>query len=352
VSTNYLAGQRAGLTIVPGDLAAGINPTQNEDVSPVEYGELRGGDVSSRDSVGIQDNAVELEDIIYIQNNFNQDTTVVGNRDIGDVNGNGRVEFGDLLVAAGNFNEEGVPPVFTKPAAKDNAGAKVRLQGIPDRVIAGQQFEVEVWAQNVADLRGYEMTLRIDPAELRLVNGPDVLTEGQFLRSADPGASTIFFTQEDRKGTILVNALLGNRQTATGDGELLRVKLEAVRDVEHPAIALDDVKLGNSAGVVTTVGQVALVPQEFGLQQNYPNPFNPETSIRFQLPEDSHVSLKIFNMLGQEVRTLASEPLTAGFYNLRWDGRNAAGLRVASGVYIYQIRAGDFVASRKMLLLK
>ena len=88
------------------------------------------------------------------------------------------------------------------------------------------------------------------------------------------------------------------------------------------------------------------------MDQNIPNPFNPVTNIRFQLPEDSRVSLKIFNILGQEVKTLVGEAMAAGFYTMRWDGTNAHGLKVASGVYIYQLKAGTFEASQKMLLLK
>jgi hypothetical protein len=89
------------------------------------------------------------------------------------------------------------------------------------------------------------------------------------------------------------------------------------------------------------------VPHQFGLVQNYPNPFNPSTTIQLSLPKRGHVELKVYNMLGEKVATLVNEEKFAGTYSIQW---NAGG--VASGVYYYRLQAGDFVASKKLLLLK
>ena len=86
---------------------------------------------------------------------------------------------------------------------------------------------------------------------------------------------------------------------------------------------------------------------EFWLSQNYPNPFNPGTTIKFSIPSFEFVTLKIYNILGQEVATLVSKKLKAGSYNYSW---NAGSL--ASGVYIYNIQAGAFQEVRKMVYLK
>ncbi len=94
------------------------------------------------------------------------------------------------------------------------------------------------------------------------------------------------------------------------------------------------------------------LPETFALHQNYPNPFNPETQIAYDLPEDAPVSLKIYNLMGQEVKTLVDENKPAGTYTIRWDGRSNAGARVASGIYVYVLRAGDFTKSQRMTLLK
>ena len=85
----------------------------------------------------------------------------------------------------------------------------------------------------------------------------------------------------------------------------------------------------------------------FILYQNYPNPFNPTTTIKFDLPKTSQVTLKVFNTLGEEVATLVSERLSAGSYSCEWDASN-----LASGIYPYRLQAGDYVETKKMIILK
>ena len=105
-----------------------------------------------------------------------------------------------------------------------------------------------------------------------------------------------------------------------------------------------------------------VLPRDFALLQNYPNPFwsaatsraagNPETKIRFALPQTRHVVLKIFNLLGKEIRTLLEAEYQAGYHQILWDGKDKSGKPVASGVYLYQLRVGDFSQIKKMSLLR
>jgi hypothetical protein len=91
---------------------------------------------------------------------------------------------------------------------------------------------------------------------------------------------------------------------------------------------------------------------QFRLEQNIPNPFNPTTVIRFTVPEDALVSLKVFDVAGRLVRTLASEKRQANHYEIQWDGRDGRGQQVASGVYFYRLIAGKYRDTKKMLMLK
>lgn len=93
-----------------------------------------------------------------------------------------------------------------------------------------------------------------------------------------------------------------------------------------------------------------LPPKNYDLYQNSPNPFNPETKIRYQIPEEGWVSLYIFNMKGQVVRTLVAGKRKAGYNTEIWDGRNDRGELMASGIYIYQITTNDFKKTKKMIL--
>lgn len=104
---------------------------------------------------------------------------------------------------------------------------------------------------------------------------------------------------------------------------------------------------------LTAIGKPAKVVREFKLNQNYPNPFNPTTTISFSLPEASRVTLAVYNVLGQKVRTLINNQLaTAGFHAKQWDGRDDAGRQVASGIYFYKLEAGNFSSIKKMVLMK
>jgi hypothetical protein len=102
------------------------------------------------------------------------------------------------------------------------------------------------------------------------------------------------------------------------------------------------------AEMVTSVerGQNVL-PTYISLEQNYPNPFNPSTTIRYGLPARSHLSLTVFNTLGQEVATLVNETEDAGFHDVRFDGTG-----LASGVYFYRLEAGNFIQTRELILLR
>jgi hypothetical protein len=108
-------------------------------------------------------------------------------------------------------------------------------------------------------------------------------------------------------------------------------------------------------GVITGVNHSDELPLAFSLNQNYPNPFNPSTTIIYQLPTTSYVTIKIFDILGREVETLTDGLQPAGIHNLQWDGKNHA-----SGVYCYRLQARpteggqarDFTATKKLMLLR
>lgn len=103
---------------------------------------------------------------------------------------------------------------------------------------------------------------------------------------------------------------------------------------------------------VSVDNDLADIPKEFKLFQNYPNPFNPTTKIRYHLPQVGLVKLIIYNLMGQEVKTLVDEIQQPGIYKIDWDSKNQNGLLVGSGLYLVQMSAEDFTTTRKILLLK
>tara|TARA_A100000164_G_C21782363_1_gene711658 strand:- start:253 stop:1041 length:789 start_codon:yes stop_codon:yes gene_type:complete len=100
------------------------------------------------------------------------------------------------------------------------------------------------------------------------------------------------------------------------------------------------------------VGDPGYVPVVFSLAQNYPNPFNPVTKIGYGIAEDAVVTISVYNLIGERVATLVNESKNPGYYFTNWDSKNDLGMPVSAGMYIYQIRAGEYVKSRKLILLK
>jgi hypothetical protein len=97
---------------------------------------------------------------------------------------------------------------------------------------------------------------------------------------------------------------------------------------------------------------VGNLPTNYSLSQNYPNPFNPTTAIQFQVPKTSLVSIKIYDLIGQEVKTLFNGQAQQGTYSVEWNGLNNDGIQLSSGTYIYRFTSEEFVQSRKMILMK
>ena len=95
-----------------------------------------------------------------------------------------------------------------------------------------------------------------------------------------------------------------------------------------------------------------VLPKEFALHNNYPNPFNPNTTIRFDLPKASDVSIIIYNVLGQKIRTLDKSQMNPGYHSMTWNATNDYGVQVSAGMYFYQLRTSEFVKTKKMILLK
>jgi hypothetical protein len=99
-------------------------------------------------------------------------------------------------------------------------------------------------------------------------------------------------------------------------------------------------------------GKAMELPKTYGLFQNYPNPFNPETTIRYQIPDAVHVSLIIYNMMGQAVKKLVDSQQNAGYYEAVWNGKDKGGLSLGSGMYVVRIEAGKFSSMRKIVMIR
>ncbi len=148
----------------------------------------------------------------------------------------------------------------------------------------------------------------------------------------------------------MVNAAINSAKLTSAEGQLLIDAANAIIAAISPPQAAG-LGLTKSAGSGFTSSGDAL-PTGFQMAQTSPNPFNPSTTIAFALPEDREIVLAIYNLQGQLVKTLVSGAMQAGNHEVVWDGRDSRGINVATGVYLYRIKADDFSATKKLLLTK
>ena len=109
---------------------------------------------------------------------------------------------------------------------------------------------------------------------------------------------------------------------------------------------------GQFAGYFVALDEEVSIPGEFALHPNFPNPFNPTTSISFQVPARSRVSIKIYNLIGQEIRDLVEKDFEPGFHKIEWNGLDNMGRTAATGVYLIQMKSDHYVTAKKCLLLR
>ncbi|MFC1694307.1 FlgD immunoglobulin-like domain containing protein, partial [Candidatus Latescibacterota bacterium] len=271
-----------------------------------------------------------------------------------DINGDGVVEAEDLTMATANISEDGAPPVYQKSAvlpAASNFDALVEFMGVPSELKAGNTYSIQVIVRNAANVKGYSIAMDYDTEALTFAG----INKGDFLEN-----ESYFFPTMGENTVGLVNAVYG-QASYTGDGILAEVDFTAKRDGMFSAEMLgitkalivnsdfmkENVVVDNSTGL-----SLNDAPVVFEMNQNFPNPFNPTTLINFSLPENSSMSLKVFDILGRHIRTLAAGEYAAGNYSIMWDATNMNGNAVSAGVYFYTIQAGNYHSTKRMLLLK
>ncbi len=130
---------------------------------------------------------------------------------------------------------------------------------------------------------------------------------------------------------------------------------EALNCQNQPEYCIDGDTLTFEVPIVVQVVSTEpehFIPEEFVLHQNYPNPFNPVTTLRYDLPDNGHVNITIYDMLGRQVKTLINQTQDAGYRSIIWNATNDYGKPVSAGIYLYQIQAGEYISTKKMVLLK
>ena len=241
------------------------------------------------------------------------------------------------------------------------SGVKVRTRTSHRNIVKGEKitFPVEIDVTETSELLGsFTATLHWDPQVLCLVaydGGETAGFENPVVKMDDVALGSLSFAVAHPEGAEeVVNVLSVTFEVVGSEGTLGHIGLSF--SAMTSAVSFKNLLSRGSATEIEesfTIGSE--IPTIYSLDQNYPNPFNLVTSIQYSVVSDQsspHATLKIYNLLGQEVRTLVDETKETGYYKVTWDGRDAVGRDVGSGVYFYRLKAGEIILSRKLVLVK
>ena len=303
---------------------------------------------------------VDFEDFIAFAAAFNSQKGDANYNPQADVDNSGTVDFSDFITLAASFGRTAVVPAGSKLAFSPqrpgvNADTEMTLDLAGEKVLVGEEISVTVSLANAKELNGFGLELTYDADKFEFVSA--VPAAADLLKSQ--GDETPLFKNWPEEGRVsVVNAII-DAGSVSGEGALVTFTFKVLREFEDNArfeiaqgVVFDADQLQNP---VVSLGalDVQSTPTEFALHQNFPNPFNPQTNIPYDLAESGDVVLRIYNLLGQEVRTLVRERQQAGRYTIQWSGMDDRGVSVSSGIYFYQVSvAGKFQDAKRLMLLK
>lgn len=269
----------------------------------------------------------------------------------GDVNCDGKVTVADVVYLINYLFKGGPSPCvgaqYSAALNKSTIQGYVKSSFIKfDEKGAGM---VSLSSGTKVDVSGIQLELAYSPTDI------DSIEVYPTERAKRMG---LYYSAKDGKLTIGLVDIYGKNVVPSGEGPLLNlkvmpktVKLDLSSLKIEKAILVDTLAKELEVTIINDL-KMALIPKAFSLSQNYPNPFNPNTIIEYALPMNCNVKISIYNILGQRVRMLIDENQTAGYKKVVWDSKNDEGQDVASGIYFYKIKAGDFTQSKKMVMIK
>ena len=308
-------------------------------------------DKSGKPVIGLfgADSRVGFDDFFIFSDNFGLDAGSQDFEPAFDLSPNNKIDFDDFFVFVDYFGRSIEASGKVVPlTAGLNSEASLYLEASAALPRVGEEMAIDVDLADFVGVKGYGFTVNYDAETLEFVK---VTSESSLLGETELAQPRIISKTE---GTISVAAY---GQTVD-KGELdMSLIFRSTAEIEDGRLYFSEGELrdGNFAvNQVARLGEVQIQtrPEAFALANNYPNPFNPETTIKYALPDPVDVRLEIYNMLGQQVRTLVAEPQNAGRYTVRWDATNESGHSLSTGIYFYRLVAGEFHKVEKMLLLK
>jgi hypothetical protein len=296
------------------------------------------------------DGVVDIGDLVLVGKHFGE----TGEDIVGDVDGDGVVDITDLALVGIHFGEKAELQTPKLSQSSPIPGLSITP------ILKGDILKVEVLAEGLADLYGFQFAMTYPKGMLSLKS----VAEGNLLKQSGDTYWRATNTPHGRCEIASTRLRTQKGISQTGSLAMFTFRIHNPHRVAHALVILENIKLADTQGKIIASStrinyplETLVIPERSELLANYPNPFNPDTWIPYRLSEPSDVKIHIYNTTGQLVRALDLGRQAAGLYESKtraayWAGRNQIGERVASGIYLYRIKAGNFTAMRKMILVK
>jgi len=281
------------------------------------------------------DNTVGLGDLVLMGNHWGQTSTSANFISNFDLNKDGVIGLGDLVLMGNAWGQT----TLTAKVAGETPVSNIAFSMVPTASTGNSMYFVSINTQNVSDIKGVAFGLTYDASKFDFV--PESVTGLGEIQIVKPGEGIIsvasLYNSDSFKGTIT-----------------LGFKSKGMNSVMNVEMVNAEVSLNGVVSSVSNAAGVTLkaVPSTYSLTQNFPNPFNPTTTIEYSIPTAGNVSLVVYNVAGQKVRTLVNNTQSASFYKVVWDGKNDNGMTVGTGTYFYKLVSGNYSKIVKMTLMK
>jgi len=261
-----------------------------------------------------------------------------------DMSGDGQINVDDALLILYESLKRLLPK--RRLLTANTGEAVVRIPKIA--TLPGQLITVPVVVEKRTDICAASVFLKYDPKSMTVLD-------------IEPGVSNSLIAANTKRQGQIKMALINANGLVNSEGEMVIMKFEVKEERKGESyLYLQKISLYDGqpksipARILKARGEQAALPREFALLQNYPNPFNTKTTIIFQLPRETTVSLWVYNLNGQTIKTLMDTRIQAGQWTVTWDGKDNLDQDVSSGVYFYSlvINQGKWSSTRKMILLR
>ncbi|MBI2504721.1 MAG: fibronectin type III domain-containing protein [Candidatus Latescibacteria bacterium] len=294
------------------------------------------------------DNSVTFDDFFLFVDVFGQTTTSSNSKF--DLDEGGTIDFSDFFLFVDNFGKS----ISAKRwAASRELDTWTRLSVEALAAPGDPQIAVRVRADQVDALKAFGLVLNYDPQVVEFLSADQGSAS---LLESKGGQSPLFRVLSQAPGELVIGNGLTAGEPVSGQGLLAELQFRPLGGLRTTRFELREAfvhRAGDQPRQVQQVGSAQLLPRVYSLGANFPNPFNPTTTITYALPQAGPAELRVYDVLGQQIRTLvARADHPAGFYTTTWDGLDSAGRPVGNGLYFYRLEAGAFTQVRKMMMIK